>query len=215
MKPLPLAAALIVASAFTGCANVERSRDLANPAVSGKTIALQVCSDCHGIDGNSISPNFPNLAAQTEPYLIEQLSAFRKHNRLDPAGFEYMWGLSKNLSDRQIQELAAYFSGQALSASRYTSGKPALRDAGKAVFAGGVPEKNIPACSTCHGPEGLGNQQFPRIAGQHADYLVKQLLVFQRTEERPEGAVMKVIAHDLTSADIESVASYLESLGGR
>lgn len=215
MKPTSIATALVLAFASTGCANVERSRNLADPAVAGKTIALQVCSDCHGADGNSISPNFPNLAAQTEPYLVEQLSAFRKHNRLDPAGFEYMWGLSKNLSDRQIQELAAYFAGQKLAPSTYSSGVPALRDAGKTVFTGGVPEKNIPACSTCHGPEGLGNQQFPRIAGQHADYLVKQLVVFQRTDQRPEGAVMKVIAHELTPENIQAVASYLESLPGR
>lgn len=214
MKPTPLAAALVLALASTGCANVERSRNLADPAVAGKTMALQVCSDCHGADGNSISPNFPNLAAQTEPYLAEQLGAFRKHNRLDPAGFEYMWGLSKNLSDRQIQELAAYFAGQKLAPVGYVSGEPALRDAGKAVFSDGVPAKNIPACSTCHGPEGAGNQQFPRIAGQHADYLVKQLLVFQRTDQRPEGAVMKVIAHDLTPENIRAVASYLESLPG-
>ena len=207
--------AACLAAALGGCANVERSRDLANPAVPGKVLAQQVCSNCHGVDGNSVSPNFPNLAAQTEPYLVEQLSAFRKHNRLDPAGFEYMWGLSRSLTDRQISELASYFTGQKLAAPAYATGKPELREAGKAVFSSGVPDKNIPACSTCHGAEGLGNQQFPRIAGQHADYLAKQLLVFQRTDERPEGAVMKVIAHDLTRENIASVAAYLESLPAR
>ena len=213
MKKTLLAAC--IAAACAGCANVERSRDLANPAVPGKVLAQQVCSNCHGVDGNSVSPNFPNLAAQTEPYLAEQLGAFRKHNRLDPAGFEYMWGLSRSLTDGQIAELASYFAAQKLAAPAYPTGKPELREAGKAVFASGVPAKNIPACSTCHGPEGLGNQQFPRIAGQHADYLAKQLLVFQRTDERPEGAVMKVIAHDLTPGNIASVAAYLESLPAR
>ena len=204
-------AALILLSA-TACSNLERSRNLADPAVSGKALAQQVCSNCHGLDGNSVSPNFPNLASQTEPYLVEQLESFRKHSRLDPAGFEYMWGLSRHLTDGQIRELAAYYAGQSLQTPAYRTAKPQLRDAGRQIFSSGIPGKSIPACLTCHGPEGRGNQQFPRIAGQHADYLVKQLLVFQRTDQRPEGAVMKVIAHDLTPANITAVASYLESL---
>ena len=89
---------LVVATAtagtalITACTNLPRSRDLANPNVSAITIAQQVCSDCHGVTGNSVSPNFPNLAALTSPYLIGQLKGFRSHNRADLAGFEYMWG---------------------------------------------------------------------------------------------------------------------------
>lgn len=205
------AALLLAAALGAGCTNIDRSRDLANPSVPGKVLALQVCSSCHGVDGNSESPNFPNIAAQTEPYVVEQLTSFRKHSRIDPAGFEYMWGLSRGLTDEQIKELAAYYAGQKIRSPAYLTGKPDLRDAGKAVFTDGVPAKNIPPCATCHGAGGLGNEQFPRIAGQHADYLIKQLVVFQRTEERPEGAIMKVIAHDLTQENIESVAAFLES----
>ena len=215
IRSTAIAALLLVAVAGAGCTNVERSRNLADAALPGKVLALQVCSNCHGVDGNSVSPNFPNLAAQTEPYVIEQLTSFRKHSRLDPAGFEYMWGLSRHLTDEQIKELAAYFASQKIKRPDYPAGKADLRDAGKAVFTGGVPEKNIPPCATCHGPEGLGNLQFPRIASQHADYVIKQLNVFQRTDERPEGAIMKVIVHDLTPENIKAVASYLESLPGR
>lgn len=215
MRLLLVPVAALVLLGASACSNLERSRNLADPAVSGKALAQQVCSNCHGLDGNSVSPNFPNLAAQTEPYVVEQLTSFRKHSRLDPAGFEYMWGLSRHLTDRQIQELAAYYAGQSVKTPAYPTAKPELRDAGRQIFSSGVPGKNIPACLTCHGPEGLGNQQFPRIAGQHADYLVKQLLVFQRTDQRPEGAVMKVIAHDLTPANIDAVASYLEALPAR
>jgi len=178
-------------------------------------LAAQVCSNCHGVDGNSASPNFPNLASQTEPYLVEQLAAFRKHNRLDPAGFEYMWGLSRSLTDTQIKDLAEFYASQKIRIPAYRTGKADRLDAGKAVFSGGVPEKNVPPCATCHGADGMGNQQFPRIAGQHADYVIKQLVVFQRTDERPEGAIMKVIAHDLTRENIESVAAYVESLPGK
>ena len=210
-----ISAAVFVATVGTGCTNIERSRNLADPAVPGRVLAMQVCSNCHGVDGNSVSPNFPNLAAQTEPYVIEQLNSFRKHSRLDPAGFEYMWGLSRHLTDEQIKDLAAYYAGQKVQSPAYLTGKPAQREAGRILYAGGVPEKNILACATCHGLDGMGMQQFPRIAGQHADYLVKQLIVFQRTDERPEGALMKVVAHDMTRDNIESVASYLESLPAR
>lgn len=210
-----LSGALLVALAGFGCTNIERSRNLANPAVPGRVLAAQVCSNCHGADGNSESPNFPNLASQTEPYLVGQLTAFRKHNRLDPAGFEYMWGLSRSLTDAQIKDLAEFYAGQKVSPPAYRTGKQDRLDTGKALYSGGVPEKNIPPCATCHGANGMGNQQFPRIAAQHADYVVKQLIVFQRTDERPEGAIMKVIAHDLTRENIESVAAYVESLGGR
>jgi cytochrome c553 len=212
MRVITISAVLLVAAAGAGCTNVERSRNLADAAIPGRVLALQVCSNCHGVDGNSVSPNFPNLAAQTEPYIVEQLTSFRKHSRFDPAGFEYMWGLSRHLTDGQIKDIAAYYASQKVRSLAYPSGRRDLRDAGKAVYSTGVPEKNIPPCATCHGPDGMGNQQFPRIAGQHADYVVKQMIVFQRTDERPEGAVMKVIVHDLTRDNIESAASYLESL---
>ena len=82
------------------------------PNISGTTLAQQVCSNCHGVDGNSVSPNFPNLAAQQKDYMVAELDEFRKHSRVDPAGFEYMWGLSHHLTDKQIGELAAYFAAQ-------------------------------------------------------------------------------------------------------
>jgi len=206
---------MLVAAALTGlmagCTNVERSRDTANPAVSGDTLAMQVCSNCHGPTGNSVSPNFPNLAAQQEVYLAAQLHAFKGHSRVDPAGFEYMWGLSHDLTDKQIQELAAHFAGQKLE-RQGIEGKPDRIAAGKAIFTSGLPDQSVPACSSCHGPEGMGNAAFPRIAGQHVDYLVKQLNVFQRTNQRPAGVVMKTVAHQLTRQNIENVAAYLQAL---
>ena len=103
MKNALLIIALTTALAVSSCSTVDRSRELADPKVPARTIALQVCSNCHGVDGNSPSPNFPSLAAQKEAYLAEQLGAFRKHSRSDPAGFEYMWGSSRHLTDEQIQ----------------------------------------------------------------------------------------------------------------
>lgn len=206
---LPLALAAVVLGA--GCANLERSRNLADPAVSGKTLAQQVCSNCHGIDGNSVSPNFPNLAAQQRAYLIGQLEGFRKPGRSDPAGFEYMWGLSHHLTDKQISELADYFASQQVVSPR--AGNPLQAAKGKQVFEEGLPAQAIPPCRSCHGEQGGGMEGVaPRIAHQHADYIVKQLKVFQRTDQRPEGAVMKVVAHDLTKENMEDVAQYLQGM---
>jgi cytochrome c553 len=206
--------ALLAAASIAGCADISRSRDLANPKVSGVTLAQQVCSNCHGIDGVSVSPNFPNLAAQQPAYFIAQLKEFKSHDRQDPAGFEYMWGLSRSFSDEQITALAAYFAAQPAPHGKAGSDEGRLK-AGDTIFHQGVPGKNIPPCMACHGSEGQGNEAFPRLAGQHGDYVVKQLIVFQRTNERPEGAIMKTVAHELTSDDIRNIAVYVESLGTR
>lgn len=208
MKAYLLPLALVITVLGAGCTNLERSRNLGNPDVSGKTLAQQVCSTCHSIDGNSVSPNFPNLAAQQKKYLSQQLDMFRKQSRMDPAGFEYMWGLSHRLTDKQISELADYFADKKV----VSPGPGNLERAaeGRKIFENGLPEKNIPACKTCHGDHGQGKDEFPRIADQHANYIEKQLGVFQRTDERPEGSVMKVIAHGLTGQNMADIAQYLQ-----
>ncbi|MEO7478052.1 MAG: c-type cytochrome [Lysobacteraceae bacterium] len=212
MNTTRLILTVLLAGLASACTNnVERSRDLGNPNVSGDTLALQVCSNCHGRTGNSESPNFPNLATQQEAYLAAQLHEFKGHSREDPAGFEYMWGLSHNLTDKQIQELAAHFAAQKLE-RHAIEGKPERIAAGKAIFTSGLPDQNVTACSSCHGPDGMGNAAFPRIAGQHVDYLIKQLKVFQRTNQRPQGAVMKTVAHQLTPQNIQNVSAYLQAL---
>jgi len=209
MQRMTLLAMLLGLAA--GCANEPRSRDTANPNISGETLALQVCSNCHGASGASKSPNFPNLAAQQEAYIVIQLSEFRSHSRQDPAGYEYMWGLSHNLTDKQINELAAHFAAEKLG-RELVEGKPERVEAGKSIFTGGVPAKGIPPCASCHGPKAEGNGKFPRLAGQHLDYLIKQLTVFQRTNDRPEGSIMKTVAHELTRDNIENVAAYLQAM---
>lgn len=205
---LLLAAALAAAS--SGCATVERSRNLNNAAVPGRTMAEQVCSNCHGLDGNSVSPNFPRLAGQPAAYLASQLKQFRSHNRSDPAGFVYMWGLSRGLTDAQIGELAKYFSDQLPTPN--VAGDARFTEKGRNIYDNGIPAGNVPPCSACHGPKGYGTEAFPRLAGQHGDYVVKQLGVFQNTEQRPEGAIMKSISHSLTPQDMQAVAAYVQGL---
>lgn len=210
MKVKQLLFVIAMGSLATACSNIEHSRDLANPKVSGTTIAQQVCSLCHGIDGNSTSPNFPNLAGQQPAYFMAQMREFRGHSRLDPAGFEYMWGLSRSLTDDQIKGLANYFSAQEVASAPGLIKDGAAIAAGRSIFEQGVPDKGVPACGTCHGAQAKGNEQFPQLAHQHADYLTKQLMVFQRTEERPEGSIMKTVAHELTRKNMQDVSAYLQ-----
>lgn len=215
MRPPSFALTLLGAAALlAGCADIGRSRNLANADVAGRTIALQVCSNCHGATGSSVSPNFPNLAGQTEPYLTAQLTAFRGRQRQDPAGFEYMWGLSRHLSDAQIASLASYFSAQK-PVAQSPEGEADRLPRGDAIFHGSLAAQGVPACASCHGNDAQGQANFPRLAGQHADYIAKQLAVFQRTEDRPEGAVMKTVAHSLTEQNIADVAAYLQSIQPR
>ena len=191
-----------------GCSSIEHSRNLADPNVSAVTLAQQVCSLCHGIDGNSVSPIFPRLAGQLPEYLAAQLGNFRSHQRSDPPGYEYMWGLTRNLTDAQIAGLAEYFASQKPIANAAADVQQMA--AGKVIFENGVPEKEAAPCMACHGPSAQGMATFPRLAGQHQDYLVKQLHVFQETEGRP-GTPMKQITHLLSDQEMEAVASYLQA----
>jgi cytochrome c553 len=213
VKPLNLLLLLpTLALLVAGCANTSRSRELNNPAVSGQTLALQVCSNCHGLRGVSQSPNFPNLAAQQPDYIVGELTSFRERHRHDPAGFEYMWGISRHLSDAQIHELAAYYAGQAPAQAAYPP-EPQAAAAGKALFTQGAPDRGIPACASCHGARGEGAGSFPRLAGQHADYVTKQLGIFHRSgDERPLGSVMTTVGHQLTPEDVAAVATFVESM---
>jgi cytochrome c553 len=202
-----------VTLALTACSLPERSRELNDASIPVATTAMQVCSNCHGAKGVSVSPNFPNLAAQSQPYLAQQLSAFKSHGRSDPEGYEYMWGLSSHLTDAQINGLARYYSALPAPAGNQDNfGTPAMQKQGQLIFEQGIPATGVVACSACHGAHAEGTDLFPRLAGQHADYLIKQLKVFQITDQRPDGAAMKAVTHNLTSENMIDVAAYLEAM---
>ncbi|EEA03525.1 cytochrome c, class I [Burkholderia sp. H160] len=169
---------------------------------------MQVCSNCHGVNGVSVSPTFPKLAGQQKEYLVDQLMDFRAHRRSDPNAKRYMWGFT-HLSDAQIEQLATYFSSRPPSAGGPDD--PLLVENGRAIFVSGLPDKGVPACSACHGAHGEGAGQFPRLAGQHADYIEKQLVVFQHAEQRPRGEAMSTICVKLTKQEMHAVAAFLEA----
>ncbi|MDS0796322.1 cytochrome c4 [Burkholderia pseudomultivorans] len=201
-------ASLALVLAASGCHDLERSREVDNPAVSGKTIALQVCSNCHGATGVSVSPMFPKLAGQGKEYLVDQLTDFKHHARADPNAKRFMWGFT-HLTDAQIDELATYFSSQTPTLGE--GGDRVLLDAGRAIFMSGLPDKGVAACAGCHGQHGEGLSGFPRLAGQHADYVIKQLRVFRETDTRPRGAVMKSVCANMSEQDMRAVAAFVEA----
>jgi len=207
MKTSRFTAIALGASVFCAAAfGADLATDAQQAAV--KTV-VQTCGTCHGANGHSVSPTFPNLAAQTAPYLEVQLKAFKDQSRADPDAQAYMWGMAAQLSDGMITSLAAYFAAQPAAAPS-KSGDAALIAKGKRLFEEGVPARQIPPCASCHGAHGEGQAIFPRLAGQHAPYLLKQLLVIQNVLRT--APVMHGVIKDLTRDQMQSVVAYLESI---
>jgi cytochrome c553 len=196
---------LMFGIAHAADANTDGMTD-AQKAALQKTI--ETCSTCHGLNGRSVAPTFPNLAAQTAPYIELQLHAFKEQTRADPDAQAYMWGMAAQLDDASISRLAAYFSKQ--SAAEGKSGNATLIAQGKTIFMEGVPGRQIPACASCHGGQAQGNGPFPRLAGQHAPYLLRQLLVIQSVLRT--APVMHGVIKDLTRDQMQAVVAYLESV---
>jgi cytochrome c553 len=171
-------------------------------------MANEVCGNCHGPAGRSTAPTFPKLAAQTPAYIEAQLKAFRDQSRGDPDAIAYMWGMASQLNDNMIVALADYFSQQRPAPGSQASA--AAVAAGRQIYEQGVPSSQIPACETCHGKGAAGAGPFPRLAGQHAPYLFKQMLVIQNALR--SAPVMHGIVKDLTPQQMQQVAAYLASL---
>ncbi len=202
-------AALVVVSACTDQGQPAGGSSAAAqaPPVTQEQIAgtVHVCSSCHGFGGNSISPTFPRLAGQRAEYIEAQLKAFRDHTRADPHAQTYMWGMAQHLSDALIHGLATYYAAQ--SPAPGTPGDPAEMAAGKKIFQEGFPDYDVAACQSCHGAHAEGLATFPRLAGQHREYLVRQLQNFASNAR--ENAVMHENAKNLTAEEIRQVAAFL------
>jgi cytochrome c553 len=172
--------------------------------------AVTTCATCHGPQGRSIVPKFPSLAGQHRTYLAAQLKAFKTQTRGDPDALGYMWGMAAPLDDEMIEALAAYYSAQTPGRGHASDAAEIAR--GADIYAKGVAEEGIPPCIACHGPGAAGTDEFPRLAGQHAQYLLKQLRSFQSNLRNV--AVMHGVAKELQGKEMSAVAAYLESLGG-
>ncbi len=178
-----------------------------------KNIAESVCIACHNADGNSTIGANPILAAQGADYLYKQLVEFKSVNgqaalRNNPI----MAGMTAALSQDDMKGLSLYFAQQKLKPAVAVDAK--LVAAGQAIWRKGDFDKGIPACAGCHGPTGAGlPAQYPRLAGQHAEYTETQLKSF-RSEERANDSekIMRTIADKLSDKQIKAVADYIAGL---
>jgi cbb3-type cytochrome c oxidase subunit III len=167
---------------------------------------IAACASCHGAAGNSSIVQNPKLAGQFETYIAKQLSEFKGPTRNNPV----MTALAKPLTDDEIKNLAAYLAKQ-----QQKPGAAKNKDTvelGKKIYRGGIAEKSVPACASCHSANGAGiPAQFPRLAGQHQDYTAAQLVNF-RTGARKNSEQMSTIAKRLSDDEIKAVADYVAGL---
>jgi len=201
-----VAAALAVA-ALPAIGQVGSSPADAASQKAGEEKALNLCSTCHGPRGISTSPEFPILAAQRRGYLEAQLEAFRSHTRSEKIAHDFMWGIAGGLDDKMIAAVAGFYAAQPPAPGRPSD--PALVAKGKQLFDQGVADRGIPACASCHGPDAAGLADFPRLAGQHAKYVVKQLEYIQSLVR--SAPVMHGIIKDITPEEMRAVAAYVQS----
>ncbi|HET9735341.1 MAG TPA: c-type cytochrome [Burkholderiales bacterium] len=186
----------------------------AKPDVAkGESIAKQVCAACHAADGNSAIAANPKLAGQFQEYLHKQLVNFKpqgaKKAERDNA---IMAGMVANLSSDDMRNVAAYYAGQKLRPA--TASSKELASHGQKLWRGGNAANGVPACAGCHGPDGAGiPSQFPRLAGQFAEYVEAQLKLFRAGGRANDASgMMRGVAAKMTDQEIKAVAEYAAGL---
>ena len=187
-----------------------QAESLVDGSVEAGKARSATCSACHGTEGNSQNPLWPNIAGQSAPYIQAQLTAFRDGKRSDPL----MSPQSLGLSDEDIANLAVYF--ESLPTAAQAIADEDLLDRGEALYRGGNVENQTAACLACHGPSGNGNPaaKYPALRGQHAVYTAKQLNAYKSGARDTDGTtrVMRDIAARLNSEDIAALSSYVQGL---
>lgn len=170
-----------------------------------------VCAACHGVDGNSVVPNWPKISGQHAPYLERQVNLIKSGARPVPE----MAGLVVTLSEQDIADLAAYFSAQ----TRKTGlADKKTREIGERLYRAGHAKTDVPACMACHGPAGEGNPLavYPALAGQHAAYTEKMLKGFRSGtiwgEDDEASTIMADVTLRMTDDQIKAVSAYIQGL---
>lgn len=211
----PLRAVFVSAVLASGAAAPALAQQPAAPKIDlarGQEIAGQVCAACHGPDGNAAAPANPKLAGQHAEYLYKQLVNFVPKEGAKQAERQnaIMQGFAQALSDADKRNVSAYYATQAK--------KPAVArdkeqvELGRQIYRAGIPAKQVPSCAGCHGPAGAGiPAQYPRMAGQWAEYTESQLVQF-RGGQRNNSAQMTAIASRLSDREIKAVSEYIAGL---
>ena len=172
----------------------------------GQAISTQICGACHTADGSRGSPANPIIAGQHPEYLVKQLQEFKSGKRNNPV----MKGFASTLSDDDMRNVAAFYASKSAKPG-FAKDKELVR-LGERIWRGGIAEKAVPACAGCHSPNGAGiPAQYPRLAGQHADYSEAQMNAF-RSGLRANSAQMTAIAARLSDREIKAVSDYVAGL---
>jgi cytochrome c553 len=201
-----LSGLLLSLAATTVLAN-EAAPASAKPDIAkGQAKSTEVCGACHTNDGSRGSPANPILQGQHPDYIVKQLTEFKNDKRSNPV----MKGFASTLTEQDMKNVAAFYaSKQAKPGFAKSKDSVAL---GEKIYRGGLADRSIAACAGCHGPNGAGiPAQYPRLAGQHGDYTVAQLVAFQ-TGTRKNSPQMTGIAAKMTDKEIKAVADYIAGL---
>lgn len=201
-----LIAGFIATFSFSAVANEAAPAKYKPDLAKGEASFGAVCAACHGADGNSSTPTYPKLAQQHAEYIVKQLQEFKSDKRANPI----MKGFASTLAEEDMKNIA-YWVTTKQSKQGYAKEKD-LVTLGERIYRGGIADRQIPACAGCHSPNGAGiPAQYPRLAGQHADYAVAQLTAF-RDGVRKNSAQMTGVAAKLNDREIKAVSDYIAGL---
>jgi len=204
---------LALAAMLSAMAALAAEPPFKGDAAKAQTIVNQSCAACHAADGNSQIAANPKLAGQIPEYLYKQLTNFKaaagKKAERDNA---VMAGMVASLSPEDMRNLSAHYAGQAAKAGAAKSKD--LVALGQRIYRGGIASEGIAACASCHGPNGAGMPaQYPRLSGQHAEYIEAQLKAFRSgARANDPNASMRGVAGRLSDREIEAVADYIAGL---
>ncbi len=203
MKRLLAAIALLATAAAQAATPAAAPKPDLN---KGQAKATEVCMACHNADGGRGSPANPIIAGQHPEYLIKQLQEFKDGKRKNAV----MQGFAAMLSEEDMRNVAFFYASK--SAKPGFAKNKATVQLGEKIYRGGIADRSVPACAACHGPTGAGiPAQYPRLAGQHADYTEAQLLAF-RVNTRANNAQMHGVVAKMNDAEIKAVADYIAGL---
>ena len=174
---------------------------------AAEKLAAEVCSTCHQSQKQGNAARAPALMGQQKSYLAWQLRAYRLGFRDDPQAHDRMWNPAGNVDEALIDALAEYYASQPPTAGK--PGDAVLIERGKELYENGIPSKSVAGCSYCHGENGEGNGIFPRLAGQCAGYLVREISLIQK-HLRNIG-IMHSTVEGLSADDLMALGAFLQA----